>query len=353
MESMKSFSRSLTIVSIIPLTTALLSGCKKEVELTPAPPVRVTVIAVNEERMIDGVLFSGTVESEATTTVSFSVAGRITDMYVNEGQRVSKGQAIARVNSADYENANNIAQAQLAEARDAYERLKKLHDANALPDIKWVEIQNKLKQAENSAEISERALADATLIAPVSGVINRKIADKGQSVIPVEPVVEIVSVDQLTIDIPVTEQQIGSISVGDKASVSFKSLGIDNIEGKVTQKSVVAAPLTRSYTVKIGIPAEGGKILPGMVGEVTFPQLSIGEPSTDIVLPSQAVLLNADNRNFVWVVKNGKAERRFVIADELMRNGVAVKDGLMPGDTVIVEGMGKVGAGTKIETLMK
>lgn len=89
--------------------------------------------------------------------LSFSVPGTITDFYVEEGQRVAKGQVLARVRSDSYVNAGNIADAELAEARDAYARLKKLHDADALPEIKWVEVQNKLKQAENAAEMSRRA----------------------------------------------------------------------------------------------------------------------------------------------------------------------------------------------------
>lgn len=350
---MNKFYRFLTSATSISVAIVLLSGCQKKVEPTLAAPVRVTVMTVDSESVSGGTLYSGTVQSGSSTTVSFSVAGTITDMYVSEGQKVSKGQPIAKIKSADYANANNIAQAQLAEAKDAYQRLKKLHDADALPEIKWVEIQNKLKQAENSAEISQRALSDATLTSPVAGVISRKIADKGQSVIPVEPVVEIVSVDQLTIDIPVTERQIGAISVGDKAYVTFKSLGLENIEGKVNQKSVVADPLTRSYTVKINLPSQGGKVLPGMVGDVIFPDLKAVEGEKEILLPSQAVLLNSDNRNFVWLVKDGKAERRFVKADELVRDGVAVKEGLMPGDTVIIEGMPKVGTGTKVDPLLK
>lgn len=351
---MKSNIGIFAFISVGVMAASLLQSCKEKVEPTVAPPVRVTVMAVDEQSDTGGSIYSGTVQAGTSTTVSFSVAGTITDMYVDEGQKVAKGQVIARIKSSDYVNADNIAQAQLDEARDAYARLKKLHDANALPDIKWVEIQNKLKQAENAAEMSARTLNDATLTAPVSGVISRKMASKGQSVIPVEPVVEIVTMDRMTIDIPVAEAKIGSIREGQSANVSFKSLGLENLQGKVIRKSVVADPLTRSYTVKISLPASDSKILPGMVGEVTFPDL--GQDQTEvkeILLPSQAVLLDSDNRNFVWIVKNGTAERRFVVADELVRTGVAVKEGLMPGDTVIVEGMRKVGTGTKVDVLLK
>ncbi len=282
--------------------------------------------------------------------VSFSVPGRITDIYVSEGQRVAKGQVLARVSADNYVNAGNIADAELAEARDAYARLKKLHDADALPDIKWVEVQNKLKQAENAAHISNRAVADATLHAPVSGVVGRKLASVGQTVAAAEPVLELVTVNDLRIAVSVPESEIGDIAEGQTAIVSFKSLGIDSVAGRVALKSVVADPLTRAYTVKISIPNANGRILPGMVGDVVIPHSAVKSEASagGVLLPSQAVLLGSDNRQFVWVVSQGKAERRFVTTDNLSSGGILVTDGLSPSDSVIVAGMQKVGTGTPV-----
>ena len=66
------------------------------------------------------------------------------------------------------------------------------------------------------------------------------------------------------------------------------------------------------------------------------------------MLPSQAVNLSDDNRTFVWIVRDGKAERRFVDVDELVAGGIVVMQGLAPGDSVITEGMQKVGTGTRV-----
>lgn len=329
---------------------ALFTGCKHTEKAQVAGPVRVTVQPVSLSSYQSRALFSGTVETAETSTVSFSVPGTITGIYVEEGQHVTKGQVLARVRSGNYVNAGNIADAELAEARDAYARLKKLHDADALPEIKWVEVQNKLKQAENAAEMSKRAVSDATLHSPVSGVVSRKIANVGQTVIAAEPVLQIVTVSDIRINVSVPESEIGGIAEGQKATVSFRSLGIYSISGKVVRKSVVADPLTRAYTVKISIPTADGRILPGMVGDVILAsaQKTDSVTATDVLLPSQAVLLGADNRTFVWVVEGGKAARRFVRADELSQGGILVTEGLSAGDSVIVAGMQKVGTGTPV-----
>lgn len=345
-------SSSLRVACVLfPVAAILFSGCARTEKAQPAPPVKVTVQPVSFSHAEGGRSFSGTVEASKNSTVSFSVPGTITDIYVEEGQRVAKGQLLARVKNGSYVNASNIADAELAEARDAYARLKKLHDADALPEIKWVEVQNKLKQAENAAEMSKRTVSDATLHSPVSGVVSHKFANVGQTVVPAEPVFEILTVNDIMIAVSVPESEIGTVAEGQSATVRFNSLGIDSLTGKVTRKSVVADPLTRAYTVKITIPTADGRILPGMVGEVLLSDAGNKTDSVaDVVLPSQAVLLGSDNRTFVWLVEDGKATRRFVKADELSAGGIVVTDGLAEGDSVIVAGMQKVGTGTPVRT---
>lgn len=346
---MKTFSSLYSCLFSILFLSILTGGCKeKNNKPVVAPPVKVTVQEISPSSEQSGVGYSGTVSSQEAVNVSFSVAGVITELYAKEGQKVNKGQLLGKIRSGEYQNAYNIAQAQLAEAQDGYDRLKKLHDANALPDVKWVEIQQKLIQAQNAAEMTKRTLEDANLHSPVSGTVTRKYSDVGQTVMPIEPVFEIVATDDLTIDIPVSESEIGNFQKGENAKITIAAAEIGELEGKVVQKSVVADPLTRSYTVKISLPNKEGKILPGMIGTVIFDNKMKSDSVRNIVLPSQAVLLNSDNRWFVWVVKDSVAQRRFVEADELVANGVVITSGLQKGDLVIVEGMQKVGSGSKV-----
>lgn len=91
-----------------------------------------------------------------------------------------------------------------------------------------------------------------------------------------------------------------------------------------------------------------------MVGSVTIDGLKNDSTilsHSEITLPSQAVLLSSDNHQFVWIVKDGKALRRDVVADELSVNGVTVKSGLTPGDSVIVAGMQKVSTGSAVSII--
>lgn len=154
--------------------------------------------------------------------------------------------------------------------------MKKLRDANALPEIKWVEVQSKLEQAENAAAIAAREVSDAAIYAPAAGIVSKKFAEVGQNVAPGIPVFSIVSVDDIKVSIPVPGDEIGGIVEGDKAKVSFDALGGATVDGVVTQKGVVADPLTRAYDVKIAISGQDGKVLPGMTCGVVLkkPEMS-------------------------------------------------------------------------------
>lgn len=327
-----------------------LFSCKgKEEKPTPAPPVKVKVLEIAKENGSNTREYSGTVVAAQSTSVSFSVPGTITQLLVQEGQKVHKGQMLAKIRNGEYLNAYNIAEAQLAEAQDGYNRLKKLHDANALPEVKWVEMEQKLKQAQNAADMAARTLNDANLSSPVDGTVTRKFADVGQNVLPAQPIFEIISSNDLEIEVSVAENEVADFFVGQPASINLSSENIPAIKGKVVSKAIVADPLTRTYTVKVGIPGKNINILPGMTGNVRFEQTKDDRnENSGINLPSGAVLLNDDNRWFVWVVKDSVSERRFVEADELSSSGVLVKKGLEPGDMVIVEGVQKVGTGTKV-----
>lgn len=331
--------------------TGVFCACRHETA-TVAPPARVEIKVASVASANTGDRrFSGTVESTEASVVSFSVPGTITKIFVEEGQKVAKGQTLARVKSESLQNTSNIANAELEEARDAYLRLKKLHDANALPDIKWVEVQSKLKQAENAAALASRAVGDATLTSPISGYVSEKLANDGQTVLAAQPVLKIVNLNNLQASISVPENEISSFSAETGAEITVVGADTIKVAGKLGQKGVVADPLTRTYNVKFDISNAGNKILPGMIAAVevegTSPE-STSVTNGPMTLPSQAVLLAADNRLFVWIVKDGRARQRFVTADELSADGVIVHSGIAPGDSVIVAGMQKVSNGTEV-----
>ncbi len=340
---------------IIPIASVLMmSACghsNPNIAGTNTEPVRVKVASAASFMPSAGAMsdtYSGTVEAGSATLPSFSVAGTIRQLNVAEGQRIGKGQLLATVDGATLKNTNEIAQAGLREARDAYDRLKKLHDASALPDMQWVAMQEKLKQAEAAAAIAQKGMNDANLYAPISGVVAKKLVDVGQSVAPGVPVVELLDVSTLKVKISVPEADLKKMSAGASAAISA---GGRSYNGILAEKAIAANSLSRNYDVKFRVTNPDENLLPGMICSVAVDGASPAADKTqhaEIVLPPQAIVLGWDNESYVWVKENGRAVRKKVATGGLDSRGIIVNGGIAPTDSVIVEGQQKLSSGLEV-----
>lgn len=315
-----------------------LTGCSNR-KVQENEPVRVKVQAVKVQPMQGVQVFSGTIEEMVGSTLSFSVSGTLAQIRVSAGQRVRQGELIASVDDATLQNSHAVAAAALEQAEDAYARMKQLHDNNSLPEMQWTEVQSKLKQARSAEQISKKSLEDSRLYAPFSGVIAAKNVEIGQNVMPGSPVVRLVGVEQVKVSISVPENEISRVAIGQPARIRVSALDNRMFEGNIVEKGIAAHPLSRSYEVKALVRNETGELLPGMICEMELQREQVQE---GILLPNHVILLDNENRQFVWVNQSEKASKRYVTVGELGSRGVFITSGLNPGDEVLVEGQQKV-----------
>lgn len=325
------------------LATAILglvtTGCKEHPTNNRTKPIRVETAKVETQKVSNGRIYSGVIEESSGTVLSFKVPGTISRICVNEGQRVKKGQLIAELDAASLQSNLEIAQAAEATAQDTYNRMKALHDANSIPDMKWVEVENALSAAKSATAIARNALADAKIHAPFSGYISKKTADAGMTVLPSVPVVNLVEISPVKINISVSENEISAITTSTDAVATVSALGGKTYHVAFAEKGVSADPLSRTYTVKFKSTNPDGEMLPGMLCNVSLES----EGSRDaIVCPTDAILLDADNVCYVWLMQNGVAKKRTVSLGNYTATGVIVEEGLLPGEEIIVKGMQKV-----------
>lgn len=321
-----------------------MTGCKQQ-EVRESHPVKVTVMKVTPVTFSGEQEFSGTVEEASGSTLSFPVAGTVQQIRVTAGQRVAKGELIAVLDEATLRNTYEAASALLLQAEDAYQRMKQLHDAGSLPEIQWTEVQSKLKQAQSAEAISKKNLADGRLYAPFSGVISEKSVEVGHNVMPGQPIVHLVTINQVKVCVSVPENEISQINMGRSVNVSVSALNGKTFSGKIVEKGIVAHPLSRSYEVKALIDNRSGELMPGMICTMGIEN---GETNSVIILPASVIQTDEQNRTFVWVNEGGKARKKRVQTGTLIRNGVVIQSGLSAGDEVIVEGQQKVSEGMDV-----
>lgn len=324
-----------------------LCGCqgKESLKGTNCVKVMTQSASQNEQGVLS--LYSGTIEEESGSSLSFSGMGTVKRVYVDEGSMVGTGSLIAEIDPASVRNAYEATLAARKQAEDAYNRMKQLHDSGSLPEIKWIEVTSKLQQAVSSEQIARKSLTDCKLYAPYAGYIAKKSVEMGQNVASGVEVVRLVRIDRVKVKVSVPEEEIGDIQTGETAEVSVEALGGRTFCGKVTEKGVEANPLSRTYDVKVMLENMTHELLPGMVCDVSLKTSDLQMPT--LMLPAQIVQIDVDNRPFVWTVVHEKAHKVYVSLGNNVGNCVEIIHGLSANDQVIVKGQQKVCEGTRVK----
>ncbi len=347
----------LKLIFALSICTVLLSSCSNDKSAEDAQGVAVKVIKVSSVGGAEGIVYSGSVEETTGTVLSFSGAGTIETMNLREGMMVSKGQVLAKLDGKTPKNmltsarsSTTIARETLAQTEDTYERMRTLHDAGSLSETQWIEVETRLTQAKAAVQaaeaqeaIAEKGTSDVSLTAPFSGFVASKMADLGQQVAPGTPIVKLVDIDRVKAKFSVGENEVSSLSVGQSMSVRIATLDNAVLEGKITEKSVSADPISRSYDVIVSLDNKAHNILPGMLCEVFATDTSADGM---IAIPSQVVLIDETNQRYVWCVSGGKATKKYVTTGRNVGDNVIITKGLSENDSVITEGRQKVWEGS-------
>jgi len=336
-------------ILILVAVLALVACGKKNVEREEST-IGVVVEKVAASENLAQMPYVGVVEEESSTSVSFTGMAMLKSMTVSEGQPVKKGQLLAVIDETQARNTLATTKAALDQAKDAYERMKLLHDNQSLPDMKWVEVESKVAQAQSAYDMAKKNLEDCRIYAPVSGVVGTKIMGVGETVLPTEPVLTILSIDNVKVRVSIPEREIATINSGTATTITVDALQGETFRGGRIEKGVSADPLTHTYDIRILVPNPGRKLLPGMVARVEMRNVESEKMSTGgrISLPVKAVQQSTDKSLFVWTVQQGKAHRTTVSVGQVTGNRIIVDSGLQEGDQVIVEGYQKVGEGTPV-----
>lgn len=325
----------------------LCTSCREKRTIAPLPAgTTVRVMTVSDSRSHYEQNYSGTVEEESSASLSFQAAGSIRQVHVSDGMSVKKDQKLAELDPASLKNAHDAALSTLQQAKDAYKRYEQLHKKGSLTEIQWTEVQTKLQQASAMEGIARKNLENAVLKAPFNGIIADKTIETGVTVLPGAPVMKIVTIDRVNVKIPVPENEIADTRIGQEASIVVPALKNKRFSGRISEKSVTANPISRTYNVKISIENPEHELMPGMVCKVDIKDES--NHLAGIVIPNSCVQIDYAGQAFVWLVRNGMATKRIITVGGLTENGTLVTNGLDGGEKLIVEGSQKVSEGSNV-----
>lgn len=334
---------SLKILTIC--TLLLFVQCKQIKKSEFSDPIPVKVLEMKCIKNIQEHNYVGTVEESFNSALSFQVAGNVDKTFVGVGDQVKEGQLLASLDPKTAQDAYNAAKASLEQAQDAYNRLEKVYKGGSLPEIKWVEMQTKLAQAQSVEAISKKSLEDCNLYAPFSGIIASRSIETGMNVLPYVPVYNLMKVNDLKVRVSIPENEIANTKIGQSARIEVSALNGAVFNGKIIERGIEAHTLSRSYPIKIAINDAQQQLLPGMVCKVF---LRTENEKNEFVVPTDAVQLSYSGERFLWIAENNIAKRKLVIISDLVKDGVVISEGLAEGDKVIIAGYHKISDGMRI-----
>jgi RND family efflux transporter MFP subunit len=333
---------------------------------------------------------SGYVVARREATVSAKVAGKVAQVLIQEGQHVAAGEVIATIDDSNAKAALNqaaaqaaaaqesirVAQVSLAEATPKYQRSRTLHANGWLSqqDLEAAQAgydsarenltlaQRQAATAQTTVEVYRRGEDDTVVRAPFAGVVTATAAQPGEIVAPVAGggftrtgICTIVDMDSLEVEVDVAESFISRVQPGMPASVKLNAYPDWEIPAQVITVIPTADRSKATVTVRVGFKVKDPRIVPEMGAHVAFlsptPAANAqASQSRAVIVPPDAVQTEDGGQAVLFVITNGRAERRAVRLGDRNAQGQIVIAGIAPGEAVAVEGADKLkdGAGVKV-----
>jgi RND family efflux transporter MFP subunit len=330
---------------------------------------------------------SGYVTPRRRATVAAKITGRVKEMLVEEGMAVRQGQVLALLDDADARatfaaakadrevaqaslpglqaNAREAAltlQRQAELQRDGYTDQASLDRARATRDSLQSQLEVARKQVTAAASrmaVAQREIENCTVRAPFAGIAVSKDAQPGEIVSPVSAgggftrtgISTIVDMSSLEIEVDVNEANIARVAPGQRVEAILNAYPDWRIPCSV--RTVIPTADRQKATVKVRIAFNdlSARILPDMGVKVSFlaPAAAAGVPEAKALVPAQAVR-NAGGQAVVFVLKNGRLERRVVGLGENRDNDVQITAGVAAGEQVVIDGPADMAEGQKAAT---
>lgn len=331
------------------LSMLLLAGCSEEkAETAPMPrPVKVVEIAATDTGRELG--YSGSLVARTEMNLGFRVGGKIVERLVDIGDRVTEGDVLARLDSADYQLALKSAEASLESASRqvdtaalALKRAEQLFASNVVARSQLEQATLASQQAVAARDAALSALEQAknqvdytSLKAAGNGIVTTLSADIGQVVGAGTPVLAVAIDGEKEVQIAVPETDIGNFSIGKPVKVGFWVNDMPDLDGTVREVAGSADPRSRTFPVRVSVPNDP-RILLGMTANIS----TVSADGAALVSIPLAALARKDGDPIVWTVDPAAqtVHARSVRVAGFTDDGVSVAEGLAPGDIVIAAG---------------
>ncbi len=310
------------------------------------PASRVNVISPAMEVVRDSVNAVGNLRALDQVELTTEVSGRVVEMNLTSGKRVSRGQLLLRLDDRQARADLQVAEATLADARRQYERAKRLRTNNSISQSQVDELRTAMDVAEAQRESARIRLDNHRIDAPFDGVIGLSDISLGTYLGSGTPVATLDSTDRMELGFSIPERFLGQVHMGQRVRGTSPAYPDERFQGELVELGTRINELSRTLPVRAVIDNPDGKLRPG---QFMSADLTLREREA-LVIPEQAVMIRGDDK-YVFVADDGVARRVSVSLGSRSPGWVEVSDGLSREDQVIITGQDRLSSGDRIEVV--
>ena len=317
----------------------------------------VTTITAKAEVFKHYIELQGSVKTKQNILVYPEMPGILKSIVVKEGQKVSKGQLLAMINDGGLSNqvAQLAATTQLA--KTMFERQKRLWDQKIGSEMQFLQTKTNYKAQKNSLEQLKKQQSKAAIRAPFSGVIDDIFKEEGTVIAPGigAEVFRIINLDKMYIEAEVPESYITSVKKNKEVKVNFPVLD-KTLNSKITQVGSFINPNNRSFKIEIPVINKDGNVKPNLTAKL---QINDYTDKKAILIPQSLISENANGAQFVYIIKDKKAnkeaiaERIIIVTGKTQGDLIEVLENLPIGTEIIEEGARSVNNGQAVKVINK
>lgn len=317
------------------------SDAKKEV----AVPVEVAEVSKGNISAVYSNTTSLEAEEEATVVAKFSEI--VTEIYVEEGDYVKKGQVLAQLNTDKLELELKRSEANLRRLKAELERNKRIYDKKMVSSDVYERLKFDYEAQKAAFDLSKLELKYATVTAPIEGVVSQRMVKVGNMVRINDPLFKVTDFDPLHAVLHVPESELQKLKVNQIAWVQVDAQKGTTYTGNIKRISPIVDASSGTFKVTVEVKDPEGKLKPGMFGRVGI----VYANHDDTLLVDKNALIADSEVPAVFIVKDGQAIKQTVTTGFENERQVEVINGLVLGDRVVIAGQNSLKNEAKVEIL--
>lgn len=324
-----------------------LAGCQKHPPAAkpkralPTATVKAQVVSAKKHRALEEVV--GTVRAKQRAVLEAKVRGRIVKLHATLGQKVKRGQLLARLDVAEIGAKVRQARAVLQQAKAELGRVSALVKQQAATRQEYDAVLARYRVAQASLSQASTMVGYARVTAPFAGVVTRKNVEVGDLAQPGKPLIVVEDPSALRLEIGVPEALIGFIEKGKKLTVRVANIK-EPVSATVAEVAPTADPNSRTFVVKLDLP-QSKWLRSGQFGRALIP----AQRTKTMRVPLGAIVRRGQLEMVFVVGKGGTAKMRLVKTGKRFANRVELVSGVDSGERIVTSGAANLRDGQPVQ----